>query len=1005
MSNAGEGRADLDRVKEIFHQVLESNEDQERLLGELCGGDDILRTKVRSLLDAHAEQTAFLSAPSVSRAAVAAHEAAAGEDAGALGQRVGPYKLLQQIGEGGFGVVYMAEQEKPFRRRVALKIIKPGMDTKQVIARFEAERQALAMLDHPNIAKVFDAGATPTGRPYFAMELVKGIPITDYCDEQKLGARERLRLFAQVCGAVHHAHENGIVHRDIKPSNVMMTEHDGTPVPKVIDFGVAKAMHQKLTDATLFTEYNQFVGTPQYMAPEQAVYAGLEIDRRSDVYSLGALLYELLTGTTPFEARSLRKAAQLEVLRILKEEEPPRPSTRVQTLGRTADNYAKSRRSDPERLARLLKGDVDWIVMKALEKDRSRRYGTAAELAADIGRYFEERPIEARPPSLRYRARKLMRRRRGPMAAAAITVLAVLADVGWVGWQRSQMAAAAGAAPLPPASELLVGTEETDCFFDGTPSPDGTRILHTDWCTGDLYVRNLESGTMDFVTEYDFAYGGAWLPDGRRISVGPRGPFDSPTIIDLETGARHVPERLEGLPLTPIDWSVDGNHLVGLLGDDEGSGATVLMSLSDGTRTVVKAGGGSGATFSPDGRHLLFADSTEPDRDLTVLEVQSGDRWPLVESPADEARAFWSPDGTMVAYRTEGGLLALPVSSGRAAGRSRIVTATDLTPLGWNERGYFHVVHNSVQHLYRIEVDPLSGEATGRREEMSLPDRGSNPVLVQWAPDMGRMAVTSRFDGKLHITSGEATTTFAIPGQRPQNLWWSEDGREVFLTDLAWGYGNPIAVHAVDVETGGIRELFSKTPNRGRFHISSDGERMVWVRVGSDPLDPELHELVISAPGGGEGQVLARSDERGVLLARVLPRFSPDGAWILFGRIRSEEGTEDAAWSLWVIRPDGSEERMLDEGIFLSAAEWDPTGQRIAYEINHGESKHLRVVSVDEGTSQPIGGAEDLEEWRLLDWSPDGAWLAVRESVGGSEIWVNRDLLSGSGAGAAGGSP
>jgi serine/threonine protein kinase len=312
---------------------------------------------------------------------------------------IGPYKLMELVGEGGMGSVYVAEQSVPVKRRVALKVIKPGMDTREVVARFEAERQALALMDHPNIAKVLDAGATEQGRPYFVMELVRGLPVTDYCDRAKLPADRRLRLFAQICRAVQHAHQKGVIHRDLKPTNVLVTLHDGEPVPKVIDFGIAKAVGGRLTDKTVYTRLAQFVGTPMYVSPEQAELSGLDVDTRSDVYSLGVLLYELLTGTTPFDAETFRTVGLDAVRRIIREVEPPRPSARVSTLDAAARSTVSARRGlDDRQLGRLLRGDLDWVVMKALEKDRNRRYESAGAFAADIERYLADEPVEARPP-------------------------------------------------------------------------------------------------------------------------------------------------------------------------------------------------------------------------------------------------------------------------------------------------------------------------------------------------------------------------------------------------------------------------------------------------------------------------------------------------------------------------------------------------------------------------------------------------------------------------------
>jgi serine/threonine protein kinase/Tfp pilus assembly protein PilF len=430
-------------ANELFLKALElaSASERQQYLDGACGADADLRAEVEALLQASAQAGNFLQGP--------AHALSATVDAPITerpGTVIGPYKLLEQIGEGGFGVVFMAEQTQPVRRKVALKVLKPGMDTRQVVARFEAERQALALMDHPNIAKVLDGGQTASGRPYFVMDLVKGLPITSYCDQAQLTLRESLELFVQVCQAVQHAHQKGVIHRDLKPSNVLVMMQDAKPVVKVIDFGVAKALGQELTDKTLFTGFAQMIGTPLYMSPEQAGQSGVDIDTRSDIYSLGVLLYELLTGTTPFDKERLRQVGYDEMRRIIREEEPPKPSTRISTLGQAATTASTQRKSNPRQLSRLLRGELDWIVMKALEKDRNRRYETASAFAADVQRYLHDEPVQACPPSAWYRFGKFVRRNKRALAAAALVAVMVLGAGGawlWAEQDRVDRAAAA----------------------------------------------------------------------------------------------------------------------------------------------------------------------------------------------------------------------------------------------------------------------------------------------------------------------------------------------------------------------------------------------------------------------------------------------------------------------------------------------------------------------------------------------------------------------------------
>ena len=411
------------RLTRILAKAAGLSDPQERsvYLDEACGDDAGLRTEVERLLQAYQEAGDFLE-----HAADPAMDEAKGEGPGTV---IGHYKLLEQIGEGAFGRVFMAEQVEPVRRKVALKVVKPGMDSREVVARFEAERQALALMDHPNIAHVYDAGTTGMGRPYFVMELVPGLPITRYCDEHDLSTFERLRLFLQVCHAVQHAHQKAVIHRDLKPTNILVSELDGEVVPKVIDFGVAKALGQQLTEKTLFTGFQQMVGTPAYMSPEQTALSSADVDTRSDVYSLGVLLYELLTGAAPLDAATLHRAGIEEMRRMIREAEPPKPSTRLRTMGDKLPAVARHRHTEPSTLARLVHGDLDWIAMKALEKDRARRYQTISALAEDIERHLASEPVAAGPPGVLYRARKFVRRHMFGAALSAAAVAGVLLSV------------------------------------------------------------------------------------------------------------------------------------------------------------------------------------------------------------------------------------------------------------------------------------------------------------------------------------------------------------------------------------------------------------------------------------------------------------------------------------------------------------------------------------------------------------------------------------------------
>ncbi|MFC1792434.1 protein kinase [Planctomycetota bacterium] len=578
----------------------------------------------------------------------------------APGTVIGRYKLLEKIGEGGMAVVYMAEQEKPIRRKVALKIIKLGMDTKSVIARFEAERQALAMMDHPNIAKVLDAGATETGRPYFVMELVTGVSITEYCDKNNLNTKERLTLFIQVCNAVQHAHQKGIIHRDIKPTNVMVTRHEGRPIPKVIDFGIAKAINQKLTEKTLFTRYAHIIGTPAYMSPEQADMGDLDVDTRSDIYSLGVLLYELLTGTTPFSEEELHKVGYLEMQRVIREQEPPKPSTKLSTLGETLTDIAKYHSSTPDLLTKTIRGDLDWIVMKTLEKIRDRRYDTVSALASDVRRHLNDEPILARAPSTIYRLHKFFRRHWfGSVAALAVFVLAVVLLSLLAAWKSNQRRL------------------DSEMFQKDRITLDVARMV---WASG---------GDVAALAEVELVL------DSEYVGEEAKSMYDK-ILADVQEQVDHYTRIIEADPEDPVaylnraqyhkylghreNFLADMNKYIALadLSDKTHSQGNRIRDLFAGFLLSTPKNCGPnintpynewGPNFSPDGRSLLFT-STRPggqgDRDIWVATRQiETDPWgkavnlgPPVNSETMDGYPTISPDGQQMVFtsRRSGGL-------------------------------------------------------------------------------------------------------------------------------------------------------------------------------------------------------------------------------------------------------------------------------------------------------------------------------------------------------------
>ncbi|MCR4413699.1 MAG: protein kinase [Thermoguttaceae bacterium] len=941
-------------VKSIFLDAIEHPPDQRAAyLDSVCAENAPLRARVEELLQAHA-QLGGHRRPPASTSQGARCETIIVER---LDQTIGRYRLLDEIGEGGMGVVYLAEQQEPVRRPVALKVIKPGMDTRAVVARFEAERQALALMDHPNIAHVFDAGETDSGRPYFVMELVQGLPLTDYCDEYRLPTRERLDLFVQVCRAVEHAHQKGIIHRDLKPSNVIVAVRDGTAVPKIIDFGIAKATGRGLAQEPHTTGLGVLIGTPLYMSPEQAGLDGADVDTRSDVYSLGVILYKLLTGTTPLEQQRAREAGYDEVRRMIREEEPPRPSDRISTLDETAAaTLCDERRTDAARLRRSLRHDLDWIVMKALEKDRARRYQTAGEFARDVERYLADEPIEARPPGLGDRAARWARRHR-PLV-----------------WSAAVLVAACALGSLVSTLLIAGAYDEKNRQLEATSRAEQLANQQRD--LAQQQKRLAEEQKKEALRQRDAAENGRYVAD-MRLARHHWNSGQSARVLQVLSAQVPRPGRADprgwewhyllsqccterlAFPFQSaqtVAWSPDGKHLAT---HTHLEGAWIdwvsIWDASTGKRkAVLKLGleGIQAICWSPGGQHLAAA--TDDGR-IGIYDTASGNlvRW----LPGHEEACFaldWNPDGVRLASGgTDGTIHIWDTRSGKALSTltapGKVVWSLDWHPAGQHLLAVLGVNPNIAQELKIWDV------STGA-QVVGWPTNGQRAAF---SPDGTRVAWGALLARVTDWKTGRLISSFQQRGD--QGSAWSPAGSRL----ASPADGGPL--HIWDAGTG--HEIVS-LPAR-----MAPGGRVAWSTKGS----------LLAA--GCERRTVAVWDVDAARQALTLPtgqqdryalavRFSPDGKRLLAG-IR---------WGLLKVydAQSGAATLTLQQPVqtWIRCVAWSPDGRRFAAPRDDGvvTATNSLVLIYDAATGNPVSPqlmCEDQIAMRSLAWSPDGKTIAV----------------------------
>ena len=985
------------REKEVFLEALDKRDAAERAayLDAACTGAPELRRAVDQLLQEANEVAGFLETP-----AVDCDPAKRGSAGGALaaellekpGDRIGNYRLLQKIGEGGCGAVYMAEQEQPVRRRVALKIIKLGMDTKQVIARFDAERQALAMMEHPNIARVLEAGATETGRPYFVMELVRGIKITEYCDQNKLSTDERLKLFLQVCQAIQHAHQKGIIHRDIKPSNILVTSHDGTPVPKVIDFGVAKATNQqKLTDLTIFTAFEQFIGTPAYMSPEQAEMSGLDVDTRSDIYSLGVLLYELLTGSPPFDPQALMRGGLDECRRTIREVEPVWPSTRVSTLmNADLSLTANLRQAEPPRLLSLLRGDLDWIVMKALEKDRTRRYATANDLAQDVENYLGNEPVLARPQGSWYRLGKLLRRHQKVVGAAAGIALILVVGAAISIWQA--LRAHEAELQAQSAQKIEAGLRR-QAELDELYAREQAALARLNEYVADVNLaqQSLSAGNFGRAVQL--------LEKHRPKSDREVAPFEWRYLWQLSRGDEHLNfPRQEG-SVQCLAYSPSGDAVaVGL------PEKLIILDTRTQARLAALPRRAISLSFLPNGKSLVAAGPT------SVRVYNTADWSEQRELDRCSGPMALSADGSRLAVSTREGARVLDTSTWKPVASLRDARGTmEFSPDGG---------HLAVQSREGIEVHQLAGSAQPVVLENSTNlFFGGGPWfrpgrLMAFSPD-GKSIVAARNTrsarGYFYLSiwdaqTGKETGTLPPDPKRPEHtgmiaaLDFSPDGKTLATASMdhsvrLWNFAERRAVETLHAHLNEVWAVAFAPDGKTLISGAKDGGLKAWpvrrqkrenvMAGGAWPLgfSPDSRTLAAITPRRDAVlflNVATGEAERQVPLeAQRFPRF-PGSVAVSADLTTVAQATQSGVVKLW-----NSEN---GEAVELKASE-GPIGMVIlsgdGRQLVTGAFQHpMRWWDLRSGTSITL----DARARRGV-FSPDGRTLAVFGMETGIQLW------------------